>query len=156
MVSLTDQTVDQDRNGGHFLFSPYSHSDREELPRTYGEDSNATGEKIYAKRGDVILWRSDLVHAIVAPSLTQNGDNSVNVDHDSNELFGYSPHSSDQHQKRHIVRFVVIVPERTLEIPPARRNSRGQSTPQMPPGQAGGGRAGASRPHRNDHFLQKD
>ena len=89
-VSLTDQTVDQDRNGGHFLFSPYSHSDREELSCTDDESSNAMGEKIYAKQGDVILWRSDLVHAIVAPSLTQNGDNNMKADHDSNELFGYN------------------------------------------------------------------
>ena len=41
-VSLTDQTIDQDRNGGHFLFFPYSHSDREELSSTDGENSNAT------------------------------------------------------------------------------------------------------------------
>ena len=78
-VSLTDQTVDQDRNGGHFLFSPYSHSDREELSCTDDESSNAMGEKIYAKQGDVILWRSDLVHAIVTPSLTQNDDGNNNV-----------------------------------------------------------------------------
>ena len=91
-VSLTDQTIDQDRNGGHFLFSPYSHSDREKLPRMADdfEDSKTMGEKIYAKQGDVILWRSDLVHAIVAPSLTQNGDNNMKADHDSNELFGYN------------------------------------------------------------------
>ena len=39
----------------------------------------------------VILWRSDLVHAIVAPSLTQNDyGNNIKVDHDRNKLFGYN------------------------------------------------------------------
>eukprot|EP00986_Skeletonema_menzelii_P010527 scaffold5150_cov133-Skeletonema_menzelii.AAC.1 len=82
-VSLTDQTTDRDRNGAHFLCFPYSYS-------ADHQDSNARGEKIYAKEGDVILWRSDLVDATVAPSLTRNVNNEIQKDHhDSNELFGY-------------------------------------------------------------------
>ena len=89
-VSFTDQTIDQDNNGGYFVCYPYSHSNvhRELLGerRTQGstqipltndeimklkEVYGCKEERIYAKKGDVILWRSDLVHAEVAPTLTK-------------------------------------------------------------------------------------
>ncbi len=102
-VSFTDQTVDQDRNGGHFVCIPYSYSKKSSSSATATATATATagagdeerkneeelGEKIYANRGDVILWRSDLVHATVAPSLTMRND-SNKVDHDASDSFGYN------------------------------------------------------------------
>jgi len=62
-VSFTDQTIDQHRGGGHFLCHPSS-----------------SEKRIYANRGDVILWRSDLVHVGVAPSLIVNEDDANGED----------------------------------------------------------------------------
>jgi len=133
-ISFTDQTIDQHRNGGHFLFYLYPHSNVQRGLLVGGRSSSSTDhraatttsttdekqdgmellvstssvlltndeitklreeygcdeERIYAKRGDVILWRSDLVHAVVAPSLVFDDDddddgNSSNV---NDTLFG--------------------------------------------------------------------
>ena len=95
-ISFTDQTLDRHRGGGHFLCYPHSHSevhwnlvggtyratssenersdDPTWVPLTDQEiqqlaDMGCPERRIYANVGDVILWRSDLVHAGVAPSL---------------------------------------------------------------------------------------
>jgi len=101
-ITFTDQTLDKDRGGGHYLCYPYSHSnvhwklvgdtyratpqvngkgkEREDptwVPLTDTEikqldDMGCKEQRIYANRGDVVLWRSDLVHCGVAPSLIVN------------------------------------------------------------------------------------
>lgn len=94
-ISFTDQTLDRHRGGGHFLCYPHSHSDvhwklvggtyratpseKERADPTWvpltDEEIQKVAEmgcpekRIYANAGDVILWRSDLVHAGVAPSM---------------------------------------------------------------------------------------
>ena len=102
-ISFTDQTIDRHRGGGHFLCHPYSHSsvhwklvggtyratpaanpkdnrpDPTWVPLTDDEirqlaEMGCPERRIYAKKGDVILWRSDLAHAGVAPSLMTSGD----------------------------------------------------------------------------------
>ena len=91
-VSFTDQTIDKNCGGGHFLCYPNSHStvhwklvggttratppseqmDPATVPlsdeeiRKLGE-MGCTEKRIYANKGDIILWRSDLVHAEVPP-----------------------------------------------------------------------------------------
>ncbi len=83
-VSFVDQNYEC--GDGHFVCYPNSHSDVHNsitkdiyrgkfswVPLTSDEVKglNETGRKaehIYAKAGDVILWRSDLVHAAVPPS----------------------------------------------------------------------------------------
>ena len=80
-ISFSDQTIDQERNGVHFMCYPHEHS----KTSTNG-DCNVEGNRIYANKGDVLLFRSDLAHAIVAPSLTTcNNDNS----NCGGEVFGY-------------------------------------------------------------------
>ncbi len=115
-ISFTDQTIDKDRGGGHFLCYSNSHSkvhrdlvggtyratpssqvgraqgdvkeraDPTWVPLTDSEvenlkDLGCKEERIHANVGDVILWRSDLVHAGVAPTLVQksieNGNSSL-------------------------------------------------------------------------------
>mmetsp|Transcript_3956 Transcript_3956/g.8917 ORF Transcript_3956/g.8917 Transcript_3956/m.8917 type:complete len:1089 (-) Transcript_3956:770-4036(-) len=108
-ISFTDQTLDQHCGGGHFLCYPHSHSDvhwklvggtdratpcmMQEKERTdptwvplTDEEIQQLGEmgcpekRIYANKGDVILWRSDLVHAGVTPSLMVNTNNNNGED----------------------------------------------------------------------------
>ncbi|KAK1737405.1 hypothetical protein QTG54_011691 [Skeletonema marinoi] len=88
-VPFTDQTIDQDCNGGHFLCYPHSYSTTSTAQSGLTRGTDKVGERIYAKRGDVILWRSDLVHATVAPSLTLNVDDINRADNGDDELFGY-------------------------------------------------------------------
>lgn len=106
-ITFTNQTKDKGRGGGHFLAYPQSHTevhhelvggtyratptpdkDREdpvhvpltddEIRRLTSDDGMGCHEKrVYANRGDVILWRSDMVHAGVAPSLIVNKNNST-------------------------------------------------------------------------------
>ena len=101
-ISFTDQTQDKDYGGGHFLCYPHSHSDvhwelvggtyratsaneRDDptwVPLTDEEIRRLTvlgcpEKRIHANVGDVILWRSDLVHAGVAPSLIVHRENEV-------------------------------------------------------------------------------
>lgn len=101
-ISFTDQTQDKDHGGGHFLCYPHSHSDvhwklvggtyratseneRDDptwVPLTDQEIRRLTElgcpeKRIHANVGDVILWRSDLVHAGVAPSLIVQRENGV-------------------------------------------------------------------------------
>jgi len=94
-VAFLDQ--DMDCNDGHFLCYPHSHSDihqtvtrdtyrgqfswvpltQKELDgvtsngcnkdRVCNSDNHYQPEHIYAKAGDVIVWRSDLIHAAVLP-----------------------------------------------------------------------------------------
>jgi len=83
-VAFMDQC--EDDGDGHFVCYPYSHSRIHTIitkdtyrgkfswvPLTFEEiqylkDSGLKVEHIYAKAGDVILWRSDLVHAAVPPT----------------------------------------------------------------------------------------
>jgi hypothetical protein len=83
-VTFIDQS--EEDGDGHFVCYPYSHSDIHSsitkdtyrgkfswVPLTSEEiqglkDRDLTAEHIYAKAGDVILWRSDLVHAAVPPT----------------------------------------------------------------------------------------
>ena len=94
-ISFTDQTIDKDRNGGHFLCYPYSHLNNDQrgvLVNTtkQGEEFGCHyAERIYAKKGDVILWRSDLVHAVVPPSLSLSDDDNNSAVTNDDELFGY-------------------------------------------------------------------
>ncbi len=103
-ISLTDQTLDRNCGGGHFLCYPHSHSDvhwklvggtyratpsekeREDdptwVPLTDLEiqklaHMGCPEKRIYANVGDVILWRSDLVHAGVAASLQIHPENET-------------------------------------------------------------------------------
>ena len=100
-VSFTDQSADRDRGGGHFLCHAGSHGSHARLvggtyratssggggkgrrptwvPLTDGEIAELEGAghgaaRVYAGRGDVILWRSDAAHAGVAPSLSIMGE----------------------------------------------------------------------------------
>lgn len=107
-ITFTDQTLDKDRGGGHYLCYPYSHSnvhwklvgdtyratpqlngkgkEREDptwVPLTDTDikqldNMGCKEQRIYANRGDVVLWRSDLVHCGVAPSLIVNKKNDTN------------------------------------------------------------------------------
>lgn len=75
--------LDQNENDGHFACYPYSHSETHAsmtrdiyrgkfpwIPLTEQEVSSLShkAEHIYCKQGDVIIWRSDLVHAAVPPA----------------------------------------------------------------------------------------
>ena len=76
------------------MCSPHSYSTTSTAQSGLTRGTDKVGERIYAKRGDVILWRSDLVHATIAPSLTLNVDvddsnRTDNGDGDDDELFGY-------------------------------------------------------------------
>ncbi|KAL7544607.1 hypothetical protein ACHAWF_007981 [Thalassiosira exigua] len=108
-ISFADQTRDEGHGGGHFLCHPGSHSaahrdlvggtyratpaessrggkEKERLDPTWvpvtDEEIRRLGpaKRIYARKGDVILWRSDLVHAGVAPSriAEEGGDCGTN------------------------------------------------------------------------------
>jgi hypothetical protein len=99
-ISFTDQTQDKDHGGGHFLCYPHSHSDVHWklvggtyratsanewddptwVPLTDQEirrlaELGCPEKRIHANIGDVILWRSDLVHSGVAPSLIVHREN---------------------------------------------------------------------------------
>ncbi|KAL9180254.1 hypothetical protein ACHAXT_008224 [Thalassiosira profunda] len=117
-VSFTNQMIDRDRGGGHFLCHKNSHSDvhRKLVGGTYRATPSHKGKqdkeradptwvpltddeitrleemgcketRIYAKRGDVILWRSDLVHAGVAPSLVSKKNAEGAFDYDGPREF---------------------------------------------------------------------
>lgn len=104
-ISFIDQTLDKDRGGGHFLCYPHSHSDvhwklvggtyratstneRDDptwVPLTDQEirrlaELGCPEKRIHANVGDVILWRSDLVHAGVAPSLIIRRNDKNGID----------------------------------------------------------------------------
>ena len=98
-ISFVDQSIDKDRNGGHFICYPRAHSEVQHnlVGGTYRATPRPNEKKIhvdptwcpltdagifrldemgyhikriYPKAGDVVIWRSDLVHAAVAPTLT--------------------------------------------------------------------------------------
>ena len=90
-ISFTDQTIDKDRGGGHFLCYPRLNSNVQSslLGGQAGEgkecasptqklsESGYHEQKIYANIGDVILWRSDLLHTEVAPSLEEHNKSTT-------------------------------------------------------------------------------
>lgn len=74
--------IDQDERDGHFVCYPKSHSDVHQavtrdiyrgqfawIPLTKDEvnDLGHQADHVFCKKGDVIIWRSDLVHAAVLP-----------------------------------------------------------------------------------------
>lgn len=101
-VAFIDQN--EENGDGHFVCYPHSHSEVHSditkdiyrgkfswVPLTNEEitklnESGIKAQHIYCKKGDVILWRSDLVHAAVPPSNQTPNFRAVGY-------FSYSPAS---------------------------------------------------------------